>query len=480
MVMQITELYTRQKRLADAHATADAMYEKQSRLDARKADNESESEALCTLSKWGYTDYWKPLRDLAVNYIHERLNNGDSIRKNGMPLASACFIPDGERCDCDWRLETNSQCIHEYKKSGGIFVRSLYPERLFQPHQMNKISPLMVTDGHDDVVMSSMDDNDEAVGGTILVAAQEPKPGDESSANSNEIAGISVLGKRKCCSGDDSFVSNMNSAMKRQKVNRSEMLQVCQNLTDYAVQARPEIGTVLFSSVVQLLDIAQGRHTSLNPSEVVHSAAQAVSSRLLPAARDNPLPGPESRKEGRPRTKRISSAIMASHGGTAAPKPGGRKQVQCSFCSDKICQSIQTCSKLKAIGRRLLKDDVSRFVSHGLSLSKALSNESKINELVTSDRPILASLPTRSTRFLVIHGLYNLQNPAATEEDVGVEVSCYGDMGAIVSGLAPGAHDYGNRIAAYTAVRDWISGNGAKVSGKGTRVIISHSFKNWT
>jgi hypothetical protein len=126
-----------------------------------------------------------------------------------------------------------------------------------------------------------------------------------------------------------------------------------------------------------------------------------------------------------------------------------------------------------------MKDDMSRFVSHGLALSKASTNESKVNELLTSDKPILSSFPTRSTRFLVIHGLYNLRNPAATEEDVGVEVSCYGDLGAIVSGLAPGATDYGNRIAAYTAVRDWISDNGRKVSGKGSRVVVSHNFKNW-
>jgi hypothetical protein len=105
MVLQITDLYTRQKRLAEAHATEDAKYEKQSRLDAHKADNESEAEALCTLSKWGYNEYWKPLADLAVDYTHERLENGDSIRKIGMRVQeSAHFIPNGERCNCHWRL----------------------------------------------------------------------------------------------------------------------------------------------------------------------------------------------------------------------------------------------------------------------------------------------------------------------------------------------------------------------------------------
>jgi hypothetical protein len=56
MVLQITDLYTRQKPLAEAHATKDTKYEKQSRIDARKADNESEAEALYTLSKWGYNE----------------------------------------------------------------------------------------------------------------------------------------------------------------------------------------------------------------------------------------------------------------------------------------------------------------------------------------------------------------------------------------------------------------------------------------
>jgi hypothetical protein len=318
------------------------------------------------------------------------------------------------------------------------------------------------------------------VGTGESLVTRAAKPGDESSSENNETVALAFLGRKQINSGGNTSVSNKNPPTKRQKVNRSEMLQVCQNLTDYAVHARPEVGNIFFSSVVQLLDIAQGKHSSLDPFEVVDSAALAVGSQQLePSVQCDPLSGPESRKQGRPRNKRISSAIMASHGGTAAPKHGGKKCSQCSFCSHKDCHSIQTCSKLKAIGRRLMKDDMSRFVSHGLALSKASTNESKVNELLTSDKPILSSFPTRSTRFLVIHGLYNLRNPAATEEDVGVEVSCYGDLGAIVSGLAPGATDYGNRIAAYTAVRDWISDNGRKVSGKGSRVVVSHNFKNW-
>jgi hypothetical protein len=133
IVMQITDLYSRQKRLADAHATEDAKYEKQSRLEARQANNESEEEALCALSKWGYNDYWKPLAHLAVDYTHERLENGDRIKRNGMPLESARFIPDGERCNCDWRLETGSECVHEYMKSGGILCDHCTPTDFSSP-----------------------------------------------------------------------------------------------------------------------------------------------------------------------------------------------------------------------------------------------------------------------------------------------------------------------------------------------------------
>ena len=180
---------------------------------------------------------------------------------------------------------------------------------------------------------------------------------------------------------------------------------------------------------------------------MVDSTAWAICSQVVPAAQHNPLPGPKSRKEGRPRNKQIPSAIMALHGGTAAPKHGGKKCSQCSFCSHKDCRSILTCSKLKSLGRRLLQEEISHFVSHGLALSKALSFGSKANKLLASNKPILSSFPTHSTKFLVIHGLYNLRDPAATEEDVGIEVSCYGDLGAIVSGLAPGAPDYGNQMA---------------------------------
>jgi hypothetical protein len=217
---------------------------------------------------------------------------------------SAPFIPDGEHCDCEWRLETGSACVHEYKKNGGVFVRSLFPDRLLQPHQMKKISPLPDTsDFNDDMltIIFRKDGDEETVGGTESVA-QEPKPGDESSLENNETDAHSLLGKKRIDSGDNSCVSK-KAPMKQKKVNRSEMLQVCQSLTDYAVRARPEVGNALFSSVVQLLDIAQGKHSSSDPLEVVDSAAQAVRSRLAPAARHDPLPGPESKKEGRPRTK---------------------------------------------------------------------------------------------------------------------------------------------------------------------------------
>ena len=91
---------------------------------------------------------------------------------------------------------------------------------------------------------------------------------------------------------------------------------------------------------------------------------------------------------------------------------------------------------------------------------------------------MLVTLP-KDAKWLVVHGLY-IKNPsvahgAAKEDDVIVLISCYGDMGAVVPSLGPaGSADFGNRMATYTAVRNWISGYAQK-----GRLIVGHEFKGW-
>jgi hypothetical protein len=107
-----------------------------------------------------------------------------------------------------------------------------------------------------------------------------------------------------------------------------------------------------------------------------------------------------------------------------------------------------------------------------------------VGELVTLRKPILETLP-RNTRWLVLHGLYitapgtaATANATPNENDVSFEISCYGDMGCIISGLATGEADFDHRMAKYTTVRDWFSAKAtSNIGSTESRVIVSASFK---
>ena len=64
------------------------------------------------------------------------------------------------------------------------------------------------------------------------------------------------------------------------------------------------------------------------------------------------------------------------------------------------------------------------------------------------------------------------------ENNVVVDVTCIGEMGAVIKPLAEGASDYGHRMVKYTAARKWISKKGESGSGKGSRLIVSHVFNS--
>lgn len=132
---------------------------------------------------------------------------------------------------------------------------------------------------------------------------------------------------------------------------------------------------------------------------------------------------------------------------------------------------------MKAFGRRLRKADINDFVYGRFSTSKAKFDSAKLEALITDKKPVLQSLP-KNTKWLLVHGLYVLNPSAASgapsEDNVGVQVSCFGDMGVVLPSLSKETGDFNDCVAQYKVVRDWIAKNGDKA-----RLIVANDFESW-
>jgi len=122
---------------------------------------------------------------------------------------------------------------------------------------------------------------------------------------------------------------------------------------------------------------------------------------------------------------------------------------------------------LRAIGRRTKKDDV--------AFHEAKCNEAVVKELIGEKKPHLSSLPS-GTKWLVVHGQHSLSNASASEDNVGVRVSCCRDTGATLPSLGPGLANFLDRMADHTVVQDWIS----KCGHSGHLTVAKNSnFQGW-
>ena len=93
--------------------------------------------------------------------------------------------------------------------------------------------------------------------------------------------------------------------------------------------------------------------------------------------------------------------------------------------------------------------------------------------LITKEKPLLESLPTNA-KWLLVHGLYILEDGVPSEGNVCIHVTCYGDMGVVLPSLSSGPGDFENHAVTYMSVRQWISKNGQKGN-----LIIDHEFEGW-
>jgi hypothetical protein len=162
----------------------------------------------------------------------------------------------------------------------------------------------------------------------------------------------------------------------------------------------------------------------------------------------------------------MACKVMEINGGTR-PKKRQQEKRKCTFCQSRKCGNIQSCKQLKGLGHRIKQDGISGFLTTDFSLTNAQCNATKLQELVIVEKPVLESLPT-STKWLVVHRLYNLNStsPVTSENQAGVEITCYGELGTVLEGLAPDAANFDYVIAKYTVVRDWIGSSSKTGIGK--------------
>jgi hypothetical protein len=266
---------------------------------------------------------------------------------------------------------------------------------------------------------------------------------------------------------------------KRQKpIGHGDLMKEAAKLANYASNAPPQQREAVYASLITIREILEGKSRE-SPAGIVETLQNATSSSMTSAHCGKPKLGPEASKVGAPRQLRLASSVMARNGGTK-PARGGRQKNRCKFCGAKTCGNVSTCVLLKRVGARVRLNALGSLVQNDLNPRTARVDEMAKARLVTSEKPVLCSLP-KGTKWLVIHGAYDLRTAATAmtqilqEAQTGIEVSCIGVAGVIID-LGNGMN-FGNRMAYYSVVRDWIASEGKSSCGKtNSRVILSHDF----
>lgn len=499
IVYEISSLLNRQTFLAKKNGLEDAKYEKITAIKGAEiaSKDASEAEALKSLSKHFYDTHWATVSSEGKKYTHSIQPDGSHhLHRTGTAMTSARTIRVGERCQCSRRIAFEGMCEHEYALHGYKFVLHLFPDRMLQGFKHS--FSLSVAAGGPGVLendqmdleedeSASLQDNgtsDECVpdaGDTV--ATQEE--GTTTQETEEEEYNTSILDNPPAEGRPLQPVVDLLRDARPTRVPYSKLTEACSDLLNIMSNKPPKLQVALYSSVLQLIEVGRGESTRTVQS-IADSASLAAGASLSSTAQKNdmvgiPVPGAECNKVGRPRTTRLASSVMAANGGTqtGGPRKRQKKKPNCSFCHSSACGNIQSCKKLKDLGRRISKEDLPCFRSTELGCWRSVSNEAKLRTVWTTDRPLLQSLPATS-KWLVLHGLYNTATSAGVEPretDVVVEVSCYGAMGGVLEGLAPGAPNFDHRVATFTTVTNWVARHAEEKSGKYTRLIVGPTWK---
>jgi hypothetical protein len=76
MAEHINAIFGRQSKLRNLFEQDDAKYKKRSRREAHETIDQSEAEAIKTISKFGYEKYWLKVVEQGKQYIHSELASG--------------------------------------------------------------------------------------------------------------------------------------------------------------------------------------------------------------------------------------------------------------------------------------------------------------------------------------------------------------------------------------------------------------------
>lgn len=524
-VEQIKSLLERQEILQNKHQQMDAKYYHLARRNSLEEPNQVLKQAYLFLSEKGLQVFKGILSDSA-NYTKTILEDGSvSIHRRGTRIDSARILQQGEHCRCDRWLAFSSMCVHEFVANDCQFKRDLFSDRMIQPfaaekvvitrnlyHQNNNdIEPDKVCNGGNDESEkdSEIDEDNSEIdennnnhdNGDNMIGLGDD---DELSSDDDNIALSDLLSQRRkqpppsATNEEDLSLTQETSATQNlpllqqsistrpQRVPRSKIVDVCSNLTS-AAEASPEISVTVYSTLTSLLDLVRGKtvNNDIDSSAIeILSRAESAISRKSENTQTNfvpPIPGRLASIGGRPGTKRKASLIMEAHGGHVPPKAKSKTERTCGFCKSKT-HTANKCTEMKLLGKRIKKVDIPDFRQRVLSHRSALIriDSARVNELVRGDNaPLIQSLP-RSTKWLVVHAVYNLGGTAAAgsfmitrqQVELGVEVSCYGDLGDIVGGISEKSANYYHRMATEQAVNDWIAQRCGDGIGSGSTNLI--------
>lgn len=298
------------------------------------SDDSSEAKALLTLSEMGYA-YWRKVYELAKWYSHMILQDGSHcLHRKGTPKSSARIIAEGERCDCNRRIAFESMYEHECAMNGGIFVISLFAERMFQPRHMKAIDSIdQISEEARETTCATVNDGfgiqlnnntgqeeEEKDYGPLSQFHDDDIPFSQLQQHqSRDSHSQQAIGTAKRKSTD--INGDENQQKRPAKVPRTRVVEACQMLADLIANASVKVNNDIFASVVQLQDVARGKLDVRAAQRIVESAVLTRrSSAPKPPPKSYalamPLSGPEGNKVGAPRTTRLPSAAMARNGGT--------------------------------------------------------------------------------------------------------------------------------------------------------------------
>jgi hypothetical protein len=469
---QIEALLTRQRNVLATKLHSDRQYSYKARVEAaRLPANHPNKHAIVTLARRPFEKYWMDLVSLDVtNYTATETDTAFLVQRRGQSLDSARVLLKNERCDCNDRVQYLIQCKHEYCIDKA-FVAEKFDFRHFQsaslpPNYWKFVNGKLP-------VGSEMGEYQDGDGFPVSDDFDA-----DSSCSTEEGVSAAVT-----CPPVESAASREHTS--QQKVEFREANRATTELANLISRSKPEKGQLIYGAVLSLIEVAR----KYNSSSEIHSAIVQAVGGFVPSYDDSsvtanppivgasaaklPIPG-EAINPGRHQTRRLQAYVTTvMTGATPGPRSGSKKVKQCGFCS-VTGHTISGCHKLRGFGGRQIEAREKANIANRL-------NSSSFAQLlppgtVTSDKPLLDSIPTKS-RFLVLHKQCFIDSTNLTQSEIdspaniGIVVTCLDEFGDVLTSVSGKDVPFKERLIRANAVVEWINRRGVK----GSKLkVISH------